>query len=1178
MSCVYPSQSTGWLDIKQYTNVVLTLKAVTSATNIRVTIEWGLSLTDEAPKNALTSENWAPKNLAAGASVTGQFDVKGRWVRITNNAAGTVLFVAYKTTPTEIKLRDGSSNIVSVQAGTFANSLYTMAVDVCGALGTTKTPKARDSSAGALYTTLADGQGHALRTYGPSFGLISLAIAPRDVCGAAIDSTGRGYVAGVPDLQVGAGNFIVNSYVNPSMDILFILDPIRMQSYKIPMDPMYEVKGVYSNGANSFAVTDISRTTLANPTPETVTGAADTVLGAGMIPIINGTADTNYIESVSDDVIVLQNPLPDGTSEITFQNRYVYPALIDLALKPFISTLQPYMDAGAIRVGASTAPDHEVAYSSDATAVSSDIATLVVDESDIRMGPNADSNSQTFAILDTISRGPLVTSLINPRSLKTVIIALANFNTGYGVSRETARSAISASFGEVMVMTGVTPDASHSAMVQSRDPLISADPSSYIFKLPLSAPGMTDSELGRIMVSALNNMLLGSYVRTGNALYTAPTDICGHAQAGVLPNGVYPANGSVGLAYALADSCGTMLTTTRYFASDPSKHNALIVCATDSSGQPIDIDHPLPIQITTVKRVTGTFDTSLGGGPATLVDINNLVGKTLTLNSIHLANENPVPVWVKIYDLYPTAGAVGAQFNYGLIQHTIKYNIAVPPLSTRSLEFERGATFTHGILARASTESAYGADRTGNPGSNLVFLSGSYTIGSVPTSVDRPGLVRARTTGEGADSTTINFDLNGNQGSGSAPPRLKGWLYADGSLATLGVSHLEGPPESKTFRGDLKTVFDNCIGGFQSTIANVHPLIPGASYKFLKGASVSLNFDPKPDIRREWYKAELRLGTDADFSATLHFRAADASLGVGRFTSALYHQDSQPFALGVGLDDDGVADLEVRAKVAPYELSQLDYYLSPETSPAPYVLTNVSSGVVIPNSADQRPLNVSTLCYSSSDMPSTLMSNGKVVSIGRNCTIATISLNMLGLYGDNSFGNAAGPGKINVNGVEYFGIPNGAIGSVDAFGKVTLDADICGLFCFSTPYFRGNLQVTEDSYTPTISITKGATTPLQGVFAAGKRDITLHDLSLHYLTTLGTTISTPATATLTAPDITSMTEINTVSVSMHFGDDGGNKTWYNFSTTLPLGTFVSQPNTNPLFLPMYQYEDHTSAP
>lgn len=153
-----------WEDIQSYTSVINTIN-IGVDTSGTARLEWINMGDDRVPLDSDTPLVTDSFVLPENSVNTKQFDARARWVRLRIEGTGTSLnqiSTNYKKAPTEIKLTDDNTHIVSVNLGdNHLNSLYTVLTDISGVLlGTTN-----DTDNGeALYTHLTDASGHSLAT------------------------------------------------------------------------------------------------------------------------------------------------------------------------------------------------------------------------------------------------------------------------------------------------------------------------------------------------------------------------------------------------------------------------------------------------------------------------------------------------------------------------------------------------------------------------------------------------------------------------------------------------------------------------------------------------------------------------------------------------------------------------------------------------------------------------------------------------------------------------------------------------------------------------------------------------------------------------------------------------------------------------------------------------------
>ena len=227
-----------------------------------------------------------------------------------------------------------------------------------------------------------------------------------------------------------------------------------------------------------------------------------------------------------------------------------------------------------------------------------------------------------------------------------------------------------------------------------------------------------------------------------NALTVHTADANGVSQAGTRP--VTDARfGDVALYYALADNCGSIIDTTKTAKDRPidsTENNALYVHLTSTKqgemGKSIYEHNPLPIKFTGDVHDGLTFDLTVSGQIVTNTDISSIDFTTISgynLQSLGIANETAVPIWLKVYDI--SKGEVDsirdeivddADPSGAGLQHRIKFNFPVPATDYRDLQFAKSVKFDRGIHFVASTNYKYD-DLSYPPGNKHIFVHGTYS-------------------------------------------------------------------------------------------------------------------------------------------------------------------------------------------------------------------------------------------------------------------------------------------------------------------------------------------------------------------------------------------------------------------------------------------------------------------
>ena len=190
-----------WEDVKDYTNVVITLR---SGVDGSATLQWADTSGRRFPtNNDIIATEYLNYNTS-GVAITRQYDNRARWFRVLYDNSGTAgtdysstsfatcslnLQTLYKKAPTELKIVDQCANVVSVNVGPSGNSLYTVLTDSSGVL--IRTTNAAQTTGNALFVHLADSSGISLATTTIAGAAAqSLFVALRDASNVGIDSTG----------------------------------------------------------------------------------------------------------------------------------------------------------------------------------------------------------------------------------------------------------------------------------------------------------------------------------------------------------------------------------------------------------------------------------------------------------------------------------------------------------------------------------------------------------------------------------------------------------------------------------------------------------------------------------------------------------------------------------------------------------------------------------------------------------------------------------------------------------------------------------------------------------------------------------------------------------------------------------------------------------------------------
>jgi hypothetical protein len=357
--------------------------------------------------------------------------------------------------------------------------------------------------------------------------------------------------------------------------------------------------------------------------------------------------------------------------------------------------------------------------------------------------------------------------------------------------------------------------------------------------------------------SGVLNIVFGDLYHSNNALTMVPSDICGHAQASAIAD-VDGAFGTVALHYALADISGVQIGSTN---TKTTSDNAVYVHLADSSGISHNTGNPVHITIGGDQVIGLTLDTSVGDVMTHFININDsdISGHSFNLNSLSLSNETAVPVWFKIYDAHDGIIEYAEQTNdYAAAQNTLKLNIAVPPLVSRDVRFERGITFKHGLAGRVSTLHNYDSSTDGDLGTTTqTYLSTNHskvvlTTEQLAVNVaarPEPNLDGVRSFDISRNGVTLRGYINTILSGTSVDKVLFMPLEASGidvthDAITISLNDLSGEPITVT-NTDTYSLYNN-------------PLIAGQAKLLTLGANA--------DISGYTVVVNLNTGTDASFA------------------------------------------------------------------------------------------------------------------------------------------------------------------------------------------------------------------------------------------------------------------------------------------------------------------------
>lgn len=844
-----------WEDIQAYTSVINTLDVGTD-TSGTVTLQWINMDDDNVPAvdaTALVTDSYA---FGANQVVTKQFDTRTRWFRLYVTGAGASLnqiSTNYKKAPTEIKLSDDTTHIVSVNLGDTKNSLYTILSDTSGAfLGTTN-----DAHTGeALYTHLADGSGSSLATTNNNRD-IARTLTTADVSfvfSTDGESTGNygsfivernrlrlpkstipfkdGDIVRFAMGGLGSTDFSVNSaFSSPatpagvlkatgtvryreveSSHVQFELlvdkdmsewfDPtVGFTNFDVSQftdyDTMSSANYTSAVGSSGYAyLHDVSNGSV--PTVDTFYAAfADVsgfnVSGAGLslnpgqypvdLRFWRGSlaSDSSNVRIMSFDLSLANDPLESLTVALRDNNNenitstgagttnYYYHStrhantnilfMVDVCFVSTNSLLDDFMN-GARKIaldmeGSMGTPiTTAVAGYGDGIAypvfTNAGLAPSHVKFSVLKPLDTCTSNWGNYTNDVTTNTGngtanywKALTDYANSEYTDTCLgsifssnlDAIVLFNYGDSSASQADRIGFDACSN---FFDGIDKIVVTSADKDVTELLSFAGYTDNIYRFPNNAATFNDVCGG--FRETLGKRLGGIKHIGHNALNVHTTDACGHSQASTLPI-ANAEHGDVALYYALADSCGTQLDTTKSNTSNTSLNALYVSLVTKVNAQgtalsapsTVNSNRPLHITFDAAFSQGKTFDLTVSGYPVTIADLSN---NNVNLMHLGIANETAAPIWLKIYDMsvgfYNDNSAAVLNTTTGnydssayALKNNLVYNIAVPGLDYRDLEFLKGVKFNNGVYMVASTNYRYDTYNF-PPGNKHIFVHGSY--------------------------------------------------------------------------------------------------------------------------------------------------------------------------------------------------------------------------------------------------------------------------------------------------------------------------------------------------------------------------------------------------------------------------------------------------------------------
>lgn len=207
---------------------------------------------------------------------------------------------------------------------------------------------------------------------------------------------------------------------------------------------------------------------------------------------------------------------------------------------------------------------------------------------------------------------------------------------------------------------------------------------------------------------------------SNNSLYSVVSNKIGIEQASTQP---VIGSGIMGSAlyYTLSDMCGVQISTTK----NDTCSNALHIHLTDANGSNITSTNRLPLRIANLStQSTSPFETVVESSMSyATIDLSNT---PIQLHSLGIANEFPMTVWLKVYDI--STGKVTSTTNFTDYTSNIVYNIPVPNGNFRDLHMSTGVQLNNGLYFRISQDYPYdNSYQSLGPESGRVYVTGTYS-------------------------------------------------------------------------------------------------------------------------------------------------------------------------------------------------------------------------------------------------------------------------------------------------------------------------------------------------------------------------------------------------------------------------------------------------------------------
>lgn len=747
-----------WEDVKSYTSVIITIKSTVASTGI-CTLHWGNSTDDDVPSDISSniSDSIATDSIELYGIITRQFDVKARWLKLIVQNTGGVTTVAttYKKTPTELQLHDASYSLAAVTGGENNNMLQTHLTDSSGAIISST---GIDGAIGrALRIHMADASAGSLEASGST-----LSVSIRDSSNNPIDTTGKGTDAAFRDVQ---------SF--PPTDIVVLLD--RSYSMKETVDSGHSY---YYVAFNSVLQSIIDKVNTENGFQDNKTR----VVIASYARIDVSCADASLNQNL-DSVADYHRTIEPGAIEISGTDWFTLNDFINTAKGRIEEasgndTRHPGGNAGDTYYYVPKTDNggmYNFPYNGTSgrvllhpgTAIYSTIERMftvcgdVTESTALSQVPDASGVGNVGRIVDREGDGLSdYTQFIVPQAGKRKIlinitdggitddkISRSVYPYGYNASThdnslgdriyDSAHHKLKTLFGsEIYNFNIAHPPLSANKQTDDAKKRQKVarfiDPCNRTIETAGTAEDYYANQLGKRIFEVQSNEtadielqinnLLGQALDVpfygNNAMLAAPVDSCGTHQAStkVVQDAYFEGRA---LFYSLSDKSGSQLSTIVNISGSDASANALHVHGVHSGGAAISSNNGLHVQYASeVQKTVVMFDASFDASISTITDISN---HTFTLRHVGIANETPVTVWTKIYDI-----STGKNTNPADVTgKPVKMNIAVPGLGYRDINLSTGIKFNNGFHVRASTD--YPPESPYEDVGGALYIHGSYT-------------------------------------------------------------------------------------------------------------------------------------------------------------------------------------------------------------------------------------------------------------------------------------------------------------------------------------------------------------------------------------------------------------------------------------------------------------------